>query len=115
MNVDKVAHARTEITAMLAKMREISEQSRVFNTTQSISSTSEFGDILSTFKGAISNVDSLQTQSDQIKNSYLSGESGVSMSEVVLASQKSNLAFQGLVSVRNKLLEFYKDIMNMPV
>ncbi|HEX4937182.1 MAG TPA: flagellar hook-basal body complex protein FliE, partial [Candidatus Kapabacteria bacterium] len=34
---------------------------------------------------------------------------------VMVASQKSSLAFQAVVQVRNKLVDSYKEIMNMPV
>jgi flagellar hook-basal body complex protein FliE len=34
---------------------------------------------------------------------------------MMLARQKSSLAFQATLQVRNKLLSAYKDIMNMPV
>lgn len=115
MNIEKIVNTRSDISAMLAKMREISNQSKVFNSAHTASAPSDFGDILTTFKTAIDKVDTMQIQSDQLKNSYLSGDSSISMAQVVLASQKSSLAFQGLVSVRNKLLEFYKEIMNMPI
>jgi flagellar hook-basal body complex protein FliE len=33
----------------------------------------------------------------------------------MVAMQKSSVSFQAMSQVRNKLLEAYKDIMNMPV
>ena len=54
-------------------------------------------------------------QTEKLKNAYVAGDSSVSMAQVILSSQKSKLAFEGLVTVRNKILEAYKDIMNMPV
>ena len=50
-----------------------------------------------------------------LKNKYISGDANVSLSQVVVASEKSKLAFEGLIVVRNKCLESYKEIMNMPV
>ncbi len=66
-------------------------------------------------KNALSSVNQAQIDSEKLKNSYVLGDSNVSMSQVIVASQKSKLAFEGLVSVRNKILEAYKEIMNMPV
>jgi flagellar hook-basal body complex protein FliE len=33
----------------------------------------------------------------------------------MITAQKSSLAFQAMVEVRNKVVEAYKDVMNMPV
>ena len=43
------------------------------------------------------------------------GEEGVDLTQVMVAMQKSSLSFQAMVEVRNKLVEAYKDVMNMPV
>jgi flagellar hook-basal body complex protein FliE len=43
------------------------------------------------------------------------GDRSVSLAEVMIASQKSSVAFEATVHVRNKLVESYKEIMNMPV
>ena len=39
----------------------------------------------------------------------------IPLTQVMLASQKSALAFQATLQVRNKVLAAYQDIMNMPV
>ena len=33
----------------------------------------------------------------------------------MIAVQKSSVSFEAMVAVRNKLVEAYKDVMNMPV
>jgi flagellar hook-basal body complex protein FliE len=43
------------------------------------------------------------------------GDRSVSLAEAMIASQKSSVAFEATVQVRNKLVESYKEIMNMPV
>ena len=35
--------------------------------------------------------------------------------EVMIASQKASVSFEAMKEVRNKLVDAYKDIMNMPV
>jgi flagellar hook-basal body complex protein FliE len=50
-----------------------------------------------------------------LKQSYMTGDSNVSISQVMMSTMKSKLAFEGLLVVRNKLLDAYKEIMNMPV
>jgi flagellar hook-basal body complex protein FliE len=33
----------------------------------------------------------------------------------MIASQKASVSFQAMVQVRNKLVEAYKEVMNMPI
>jgi flagellar hook-basal body complex protein FliE len=39
----------------------------------------------------------------------------VPLTDVVLAMQKSSLAFEATLQIRNKVLKAYDDILNMPV
>ena len=49
-----------------------------------------------------------------IREAYERGED-VPLTDVVMQMQKSSLAFEATMQVRNKLLKAYEDIMNMPV
>ena len=69
----------------------------------------------SMFKDALDKVSELQSTSDALQEAYIRGDSNVDITRVMVASQKSSIAFQAVVQVRNKLVESYKDIMNMPV
>lgn len=121
MNINNIGGTRNDISEMLAKIREVSNKSKVFGNANSIAASTQvssgksFEDVMSAAKDVLSNVNKLQTESEQVKNAYIGGDSNVSMSQVLLASQKSKMAFEGLVTVRNKILEAYKEIMNMPV
>jgi len=64
---------------------------------------------------AIEQVNDLQMQSGDIKEAYVRGEPGVNLADVMIASQKANIAFQATLQVRNRLVQAYQDIMNMPV
>jgi|SRR6185312_11689281 len=120
MAIENVVGVRADITEMLAKIREVSNKSKIFsqgpiNPINTVVPAKNFDDFMSVAKNAVSNVSSLQMTSDNLKTAYLSGDSNVSMSQVVVASQKSKLAFEGLMAVRNKILEAYREIMDMPV
>lgn len=67
------------------------------------------------FKNAIDSVNETQQQSSALATSYEKGEAHVSLSQVMVASQKASVSFQALTQVRNKLVEAYKDVMNMPL
>jgi flagellar hook-basal body complex protein FliE len=49
-----------------------------------------------------------------LRNAYDRGEE-VPLTDVVLAMQKSSLAFEATLQIRNKVLKAYEDILNMPV
>ena len=66
-------------------------------------------------KDAIHSVNDLQKTSGQLQQAFIQGDPNVDIARVMVASQKSGIAFQAVVQVRNKMLESYKDIMSMPV
>jgi flagellar hook-basal body complex protein FliE len=72
-------------------------------------------DFSSMLKMAVDNVNSIQKQSVSLQNAIEMGDRSVSISDVMIASQKSSVAFSATVEVRNKFVEAYKEIMNMPV
>jgi len=65
--------------------------------------------------------DTLQGVSDKsaeaqaLSKRFTMGDDTVSLSDTMIAMQKSSIAFQATVQVRNKLVSAYHDIMNMQV
>lgn len=74
--------------------------------------TQDFSGLL---KQAINNVNDLQQNTNDLRTRFDMGDRSVSLSDVMIASQKSSIAFEATVQVRNKVVEAYKTIMNMPV
>ncbi|MGO2371037.1 flagellar hook-basal body complex protein FliE [Pseudoalteromonas sp. KG3] len=75
-------------------------------------SSAQFGDLLS---DALNTVNDLQANAKQKVTAVEMGDRNVSLADAMIASQKSSVAFEATVQVRNKLVEAYKEIMNMPV
>ncbi|AUF95596.1 flagellar hook-basal body complex protein FliE [Pseudomonas sp. BIGb0278] len=73
---------------------------------------SSFADMLGQ---AIGKVHETQQASSQLANAFEIGKSGVDLTDVMVASQKASVSFQALTQVRNKLVQAYQDIMQMPV
>jgi len=73
---------------------------------------SSFADMLSQ---AINKVSDTQQASNQLATAFEIGKSGVDLTDVMVASQKASVSFQALTQVRNKLVQAYQDIMQMPV
>ncbi|ELV8623412.1 flagellar hook-basal body complex protein FliE [Vibrio cidicii] len=74
--------------------------------------SADFGNILNQ---AINNVNALQKSSSDLQTRFDRGDADVSLSDVMIARNKSSVAFEATLQVRNKLIEAYKDLMNMPV
>lgn len=65
-------------------------------------------------RNSIDQVNTIQANSAEMIARYESGED-VPLTDVVLAMQKSSLAFEATVQIRNKVVKAYEDVMNMPV
>jgi flagellar hook-basal body complex protein FliE len=64
---------------------------------------------------AINQVNETQMDASSMKKAFEMGDDTVDLSEVMIAVQKSRISFEALSQVRNKLLNAYQDVMNMPV
>lgn len=75
----------------------------------------EKADFSKMLKQAIDNVNGLQQNTSELRNSFEMGDQNVSLGDVMIAANKSSLAFDATVQVRNKMVEAYKEVMSMPV
>lgn len=71
-----------------------------------------FDDLL---QQAVNRVNELQQTTSELQTGYERGVAGIDLAEVMVASQKSSVAFQAMTQVRNKLITAYEDIMKMPI
>ncbi|MFI3245829.1 MAG: flagellar hook-basal body complex protein FliE [Ferrimonas sp.] len=79
----------------------------------SVSSTqADFGALLNQ---ALNNVNGLQQHSNALSTGFELGDQSISLSDTMIAKEKASVAFEATIQVRNKLVDAYKDIMNMPV
>lgn len=72
-------------------------------------------DFQSALKSSLEQVNQVQLQSQQLAERFALGDSNVSLSDAMISLQKSSIAFQQTVQVRNKLVAAYQEIMNMGV
>lgn len=64
---------------------------------------------------ALEAVSSSQNEATRLQREVTLGNPTVGLEETMVAMQKAQIAFQATVQVRNKLVQAYTDIMNMPV
>ncbi|MDG2502439.1 MAG: flagellar hook-basal body complex protein FliE [Porticoccaceae bacterium] len=65
-------------------------------------------------KGALQEVNASQQTAKTMRTAYERGED-IPLTDVVMSMQKSSLAFEATLQIRNKVLKAYEEIMNMPV
>lgn len=97
---------------MQAMVGQIEGNSQALGRTEVNPSASEFANILGQ---ALDNVNAMQQESRSLQTRFDMGDPNLSLVDVMVAKEKSSIAFEATVQVRNKLLESYKTIMNMPV
>lgn len=104
--------------SLLQEMQSLNGQIGTQGTQTSIArqvnntSGADFGQLLSQ---AVGNVSELQSNASNLATRLDMGDTTVTLSDTVIAREKSSVAFEATVQVRNKLVEAYKDIMSMPV
>ena len=121
---------RVDINRLLGDMRSLKAQTQVFQRPQGVSDTPNgmrnlgavpvegatkapsFGDLMTQ---AVNKVNEVQKTSSSMADAYERGVAGVDITDVMIASQKASVSFQAMVQVRNKLVDAYRDVMNMPI
>ena len=112
--IDRIS--QSNIQSMLETLRAYQTQSAgTVNPTE----TSKTGQVeqptfFNAVQSAIDRVNATDKKADAMADAYERGEE-VPLTDVVLAMQKSSLAFEATLQVRNKVMKAYEEIMNMPV
>ena len=66
-------------------------------------------------KQGIESVNSTQTKAADIANKFERGVPGVELPQVMLEMQKASVSFRAITEVRNRFVNAYQEIMNMPI
>jgi flagellar hook-basal body complex protein FliE len=101
-----------DINQVLAQMRVMAAQAENRTQTSQESGAASFNDL---FKQSIDKVNETQQEASALRTAFETGQGDVDLAQVMVAVQKSSLSFDAMVQVRNKLVEAYKDVMNMPI
>jgi flagellar hook-basal body complex protein FliE len=64
---------------------------------------------------ALKSVSQTQRSAGTLQRQFQAGAEGVGLEETMIAMQKAQIGFQAAMTVRNKLVSAYTDIMNMQV
>ena len=101
------------ISQMLEQMRSMEAMAKAQPAMEQNDATQT--DFSSLLKTAVDKVNDTQQEAGKLAAAFEAGDSQISMTEVMLALQKSTLSFQAMTQVRNRLVSAHQDIMNMPI
>jgi flagellar hook-basal body complex protein FliE len=72
-------------------------------------------DFIASLDSALKNVSGNQKVSSELQRQFQLENPNVSLEETMIAMNKSSISFQAAVQVRNRLVQAYESVMNMPV
>jgi len=72
-------------------------------------------DFVSSLDSALAAVSKNQNTATELQRQFQLENSGVSLEETMIAMNKAQLTFSAAVQVRNRLVQAYEQIMQMPV
>ena len=64
---------------------------------------------------AFENVNFLQNKASELTSRFDVGDRSITLSDVMIASQKSSLSFEATLQIRNRIVEAYQSIMQMQI
>jgi flagellar hook-basal body complex protein FliE len=103
-----------DVNSLLLQMRRISAQTEM-PAMKGVGETGAvakggFGDLL---KQSIDGVAKTQEKAGQMAAAFERGDPGIDLAQVMIQGQKADLSFRAMTEVRNKMVDAYKEIMNM--
>ncbi len=103
-----------DIQQVLGQLRSLATQARGQEPLQKgdAGTVPDFGQIL---KGALEAVNERQQAAKELRQRFQAGDGEVSLTDVMIEMQKARVAFQAMVTVRDKLVAAYREIMSMQV
>lgn len=98
---------------LLAQMRTL--RSEMQSTPQPAEVSAAGGSFGASLADALGSVNDAQLSAKVLKADYAAEAGDASLTDVMIAAQKADLSFRAMTEVRNKLVNAYQEIMNMPV
>ena len=68
-----------------------------------------------TLSNTLDKVSATQARASELQQAFELGDPRADLARVMVAMQQSQVAFRATVEVRNRLVQAYQDVMNMPI
>jgi flagellar hook-basal body complex protein FliE len=99
------------MTRLLAEMQRLASVADAKPAT----ATPETGGFAELLQSSIDAVNRAQNTATDMAAALERGDKSVTLPEVMIALQKASLSFQAMTEVRNRLVNAYQEVMNMPI
>lgn len=100
--------------SVLAQMRAMQARAQGFDARPNGTVQGPSTDFTTMMKSAIDHVNETQKAAGEMKTKFETGQD-VDLGDVMVSLQKSKIEFEATVQVRNKMVDAYQTIMNMPI
>lgn len=107
--------SQMEINRVLSQIRSLQGQMQGSEATKGAvpqAGGSEFSNLL---KQGVDQVNQTQQSAAALATAFERGAPGVELPQVMLEMQKASVSFRAVTEVRNRLVNAYQEIMNMPI
>ena len=109
--------SQMEIDRVLAQIRSISQTTRPGGVTPGAAGgvagvDNGFAKLL---KQGLDSVNQVQNKATTLQTQFERGVPGVELPQVMLEMQKASVSFRAITEVRNRFVNAYQEIMNMPL
>lgn len=98
------------VNQILAQMRTMSLQAG--GSVQETGGNTDFSALL---QQSIAAVNGTQQSAGKMTEAFETGAANISLADVMVSTQKASVSFQAMLQVRNKLVDAYQEVMNMPM
>lgn len=108
--LSQIRAMQSQLRGVQAPTNEVAQVAGGLNAVQGPASS--FADVL---KQGLSRVNETQQRAASLATQFEQGVPGVELPQVMLEMQKASVSFRAATEVRNKLVDAYQTIMNMPI
>lgn len=77
--------------------------------------TNSSTDFFGVFKSSLDKVAQEQNNAESMQQAFVLGDKSISLSDVMIETQKASMSHQKITQVRTKVIAAYNDIMNMQI
>lgn len=106
-----------DVNSLLSQMRQMSTRMPMpeIAAQSVVPGQQQGGDFGALLKQSMAAVGQTQMEAGKLAASFERGDAGADLGRTMVEVQKADLSLRAMTEVRNKLVDAYKDIMNMPV
>jgi flagellar hook-basal body complex protein FliE len=104
-----------DVNSLLMQMRRLGAQAELPSSSPIATPSVGQGSFGSLLKQSLEDVNAAQVNAGKQSEAFERGDPGIDLAQVMITGQKASLGFTAVNEVRNKLVDAYKEIMQMSI